>query len=540
MEVVLLESKKIVKLLEVKTEIPLSDKMEDPSVIEPTESIKIVFSENLDMNTVSEGIKLYNVKSNLAEVEVDVKIISDENIPSVIYINKSDKSKFTEGEEYKLSINNQVKSLSGASLKEEFINYFAVDYSFNLDAEGILDLNNERTLIVCISDLHLGANDSYSEITKNRDALVDFLNHIRISPNIKELVIAGDLIDEWFVPMKLDTFNGKTQLDFVKSVAFNNKPVIDAFNRIIKDGNVKVTYVPGNHDLLINSGDIQGIMPGISEARDVKGLGAYVPVDFPELIIEHGHRYNFYCAPDYSNRSITQTDSILPPGYFFTRMATSSVIQGRHKREYSLPVVNKNELGEDQYHYFLYWNVWKVLVTDFPVKEGLDEKVINTGIDGFNDFYAINDVLPYQNSDNSYIDLNLYKGIIETWEERQDKNLVPVKIPIEEAVLKGTYASHLDEQSSVQYFNNADSDKRIVVFGHSHEARVITSFNEEQGKHVYVNSGTWIDKNKCTMTFVVITPQKGDDSAPAYVTIYQYSPSGDIKKLESQALINLK
>ena len=124
--------------------------------------------------------------------------------------------------------------------------------------------------------------------------------------------------------------------------------------------------------------------------------------------------------------------------------------------------------------------------------------------------------------------------------ERQDKNLVPVKIPIEEAVLKGAYASHLDEQSSVQYFNNSDSDKRIVVFGHSHEARVITSFNEEQGKHVYVNSGTWIDNNKCTMTFVVITPQKSKDSAPAYVSIYQYSPSGDIKKLESQALTKLK
>lgn len=151
-----MESKKIVKLLEVKTEIYLSDKIENPSVIEPTEPIKIVFSENLDMNTVSEGIKLYKVKSNLAEEEEeDVKIISDENSPSVLNINKSDKSTFTEGEAYKLSINKEVKSVSGASLEEEFINYFAVDYSFNLDAEGILDLNNEKTLIVCISDLHL-------------------------------------------------------------------------------------------------------------------------------------------------------------------------------------------------------------------------------------------------------------------------------------------------------------------------------------------------------------------------------------------------
>ena len=370
--------------------------------------------------------------------------------------------------------------------------------------------------------------------------MVDFLNHVRISPNIKELVIAGDLIDEWFVPMNLDTFNGKTQLDFVKSVAFNNKPVIDAFNNIINDGKVKVTYVPGNHDLLINSEDIQSIMPGVSQVRDVRGLGAYSPPDFPELIIEHGHRYNFYCAPDSSNRSITETDSILPSGYFFTRIATSSVIEGRPKRDSPLPIVNKNELGEDQYHYFLYWNVWKGLMTEFPVNEGLDEKVINTGIDGFNDFYAINDILPYQNSEDDYIDLNLYKGVIESWDERQSNNLVPIKIPIEEAVLKGTLASHLDDQSGVQFFNNPDSDKRIVIFGHSHEARVIASVNENQEKNVYVNSGTWIDKNKCTMTFVVVIPQKSKDSAPTFVNLCQYSPSGDIKKLDSQALTNLK
>ena len=394
---------------------------------------------------------------------------------------------------------------------------------------------------MCISDIHLGANDSYAEINRNRDALVNFLNQVRVSPNVKELVIAGDLIDEWFVPMDLDTFNGKTQLDFVKAVALNNKPVIDAFNRIIKDGKIKVTYVPGNHDLLIDSEDIQSVMPGISEARDIKGLGAYTPVDFPEVVIEHGHRYNFYCAPDFSNRSITKTDSILPPGYFFTRMATSSVIQGCPKRNDLLPSVNKNKLGEVQYLYFLYWNVWKGLITSFPVKEGLDEKIISTGIDGFTDFYAINDILPYQNSEEGYIDVKLHKGIIESWGERQNNNLVPVKIHAEEAVLKGALASHLDDQSSVQYFNNPNSNKRIVVFGHSHEARVITSFNRKQEKNVYVNSGTWIDKNKYpTMTFVVIIPQKNKDSAPVYVNLYQYSPGGDIKKLDSQALTNLK
>jgi hypothetical protein len=28
------------------------------------------------------------------------------------------------------------------------------------------------------------------------------------------------------------------------------------------------------------------------------GLGTYSPVGYPQIAIEHGHRYNFFCAPD--------------------------------------------------------------------------------------------------------------------------------------------------------------------------------------------------------------------------------------------------
>jgi len=47
-------------------------------------------------------------------------------------------------------------------------------------------------------------------------------------------------------------------------------------------------------------------------------LQAKFIVNQPEIVIEHKHRYNFSVALDpISNRSITQSDSILPPGYFF-------------------------------------------------------------------------------------------------------------------------------------------------------------------------------------------------------------------------------
>ena len=255
-------------LLSVKTDIPFSDKIGDPALINSKGSLNLVFNNDLDLDTVSDGIKLFKITSDNTEIEEDIIVDKIGNSLKALNISRSDNSKFTEGDEYKLSISN-IRSLGGASLKEDFNNYFAIDYTFNLDMDGISDLNNERSLVVCISDIHLGANDSYSEITKNREALVNFLNQIRTSPNVKELIIVGDLIDEWFIPMNLETFNGKTQRDFVKSVAFNNKPVIDAFNNIINDNNVKVTYVPGNHDILIDYDDIQSIMPGVNQARDV-------------------------------------------------------------------------------------------------------------------------------------------------------------------------------------------------------------------------------------------------------------------------------
>jgi len=161
----------MVKSLNVEMNIPFSDKVENPSVIDSTERIKLVFSEDLDTGTIKDGIKLYKVKSDGKKQAVDFKIDIDENSLSVLYINKSEA--ISEGEEYKLSITDKVQSVSGSSLKEEFATYFAVDYSFDLTSEGISDLNNHRTLIICISDLHLGANDAYAELTTNRDALVN-------------------------------------------------------------------------------------------------------------------------------------------------------------------------------------------------------------------------------------------------------------------------------------------------------------------------------------------------------------------------------
>ncbi len=58
---------------------------------------------------------------------------------------------------------------------------------------------NEKNMIVIISDMHLGADTSYAECVKNRGPLEKILKHVKSSPNVNELVIAGDLVDEWFI-----------------------------------------------------------------------------------------------------------------------------------------------------------------------------------------------------------------------------------------------------------------------------------------------------------------------------------------------------
>ena len=65
--------------------------------------------------------------------------------------------------------------------------------------------NNERDKIVIISDLHLGNDLTYSENVKHLKRLEEFLGEVRSSGKVKELVIAGDMFAEWYIPTRSET-----------------------------------------------------------------------------------------------------------------------------------------------------------------------------------------------------------------------------------------------------------------------------------------------------------------------------------------------
>jgi UDP-2,3-diacylglucosamine pyrophosphatase LpxH len=402
--------------------------------------------------------------------------------------------------------------------------------------------SSERNMIVVVSDIHLGADIAYAECNKNLGALENLLRQIRVAPTIKELVIAGDLIDEWFVPATTDTYQGKDQSDFVRRVAATNKGVFDAINQIIQEKNITVTYVPGNHDLGITAENVSLILPGINQARDAQGLGTYTPADLPVLAIEHGHRYNFACAPDpISNKDIAP-GSFLPTGYFFTRIATLHVVQNCIVAGDTLAVVIPNTSGDiSQRLAFGYWESWKGLIEAFPIENKFDNKIIVTNINGFTDTYAINDIVPYQLTSGGFISMNLFKNVQDTWEARQNTNNVAVHIPVAQAMANQTNNDSTDYQAKVQYFMNPESNVRIVVFGHTHHAEIIPSVNHNGLRSIYANSGTWIDSNPgtdmTTMNFVVITPQSSGDFSQTYVKLYDIEDNV-IKKLAVDSLLH--
>ena len=385
---------------------------------------------------------------------------------------------------------------------------------------------NERNMILVISDIHLGADLSYAECRKNLPALEKLLNNIKASPNVKELVIAGDLIDEWFVPANIDTYQGKDQADFVKRVAAANNGVFNVLNSIIQEGKILVIYVPGNHDLSITAASIEAVLPGISQAREtVQGLGTYSPPDYPYIAIEHGHRYNFFCAPDpISNQKVAE-GTIMPPGYFFTRVAALYVAQGHPAQHNTIPVITPNTTGsESQDLLFRYWKDWAMTLKMFPINNTFDEQIILTNVNGFTGKFSVNDLLPHQIKAGGLIEVNLYNGTQDNWEARQTLCNVAVHTPASRSIDSVMSATETDYQSSLQYFMNPASAKRIVVFGHTHGPKILAAESYDHKKCIYANSGTWIDHNpnQTTMNFVVITPQSNEASSKTYVKLYNF------------------
>lgn len=401
--------------------------------------------------------------------------------------------------------------------------------------------NSVREKIVVISDLHLGSDLSYSENVRHLKWLEQFLKEVRSSATVKELVIGGDMLDEWYVPTRTNTYGNGTQADFVRKSVAANQAMFDVLNGIIKDKQIKVTYVPGNHDMGFTPENVAIAMPGVNQARDKDekyGLGTYSPDGYPEIFIEHGHRYDFFCELTPGANESEAPGATLPPGYFFARLAANSFTDPTTKEEATkVPnVVLNDETNAEQKSKHIYYKLWKEVMSNvIYVKDSFTEPIIKTNVGNYTKTYAIEDILPKNDPKDGSIQMKLYNDLFtqKNWEERQTYNGVDRLQNIDEAILGSFYTEFIDNQAKRQYFENpSKTEARIVVFGHTHLPK-IESYKNLKGKDcVYVNSGTWedqktrdkkaaIDQDNLKMDFVVLTPMKGANRK-MQVGLYQY------------------
>ena len=397
---------------------------------------------------------------------------------------------------------------------------------------GVTEEADKRTEIAVISDLHLYVDDSYSRTDFNKQTIVDFLSMIRESESVAELVINGDMIDEWVIPMDY-TITSLADLD--DKIVENNRDIVDAVNAIIADGAIQVTYIPGNHDMTFSEEEAERIFPGINQVRDAEGLGTYTALN-GEAAIEHGHRYNFICGPDpISNKDLTGSgSSILPCGYFLTRIAVTSALEGAAGTPSAIPMISQDQADATQTAYYAYNMGLAAILSQLPLSESLSDAVIKTNFDGYTDTYAIGDLLPYQD-ENGEVKINLYDGVIENWTERQTQNQVAVPLDVMTALMNAGSNDFTDSLAQTEYLDGG-STARIVVFGHTHAAKITTSENSAGEKVIYANSGSWRDSapDYPLNTYLIITP--ATDASAAVASLYQYLEDGTSELLQQEDL----
>jgi UDP-2,3-diacylglucosamine pyrophosphatase LpxH len=356
----------------------------------------------------------------------------------------------------------------------------------------------ERNKLVFISDLHMNVDADYSWLVNHALDLASFLDNVNTRDDVAELIILGDMLDDWVSPAEY------TPQTFADIIAANySTRVVPALQEVCDNPNIAVTYVTGNHDMLSfeseNKEVIANAFPGMTIISDSPGLGAYSSDNV--IWAEHGHRYTLFNAPDIWSRP----DGHLPLGYFISRLvASKSVTSGKL---YTMPDVldrfvklpaqvlrhmqggsGNNALSREMDGPFDDAFIIAVFtaISRWTGHRAWD-RITMDGIDGF-----ITD--PFVGA----ITL-MYDTIFSGWPSRQDI------VSNYEAVLNDLRLNGVADL----LFEMPDHIKdmypftpRIILFGHTHQAAF--QYNGGEVDTIYANTGTWVDSKPMTWVEVEI------------------------------------
>jgi UDP-2,3-diacylglucosamine pyrophosphatase LpxH len=367
----------------------------------------------------------------------------------------------------------------------------------------------------------------YSWFGENADALQDFVEKVQEDETVRELVILGDLFDEWLIPFDTKPFDGTVSdsREYFHAVrdAPTNRSIFDTLAEIAGGGEIHLVYVPGNHDMLMDNATLDELLSGAVFEGNIPGLGSHSPVE--GVMMEHGHRYDFFNSP----QQLVNPDHILPPGYFVSRLwAAGMEAEADQKGALSAEETDEGPFGDRELAFPLAWDVALIYTEgQFPalIPPSLNEPVIlMSGIDGYADPFS------FEGAKEMYVN-----GSIETlWPDTQDQNGVQATMPVAISILNGH--SDLFVEAEVEYLENEGRGIRIVVFGHTHEPMLDVYPPGDQHTGIYANTGSWVNEASAgyiggsaykVRTFVVYRPAVWTGSDLDVVTLYQYNLSDD-------------
>ena len=369
-----------------------------------------------------------------------------------------------------------------------------------------------RNKLVFISDLHMNVDGAYSWLVKHALDLARFLNNVNTRDDVAELVILGDLLDDWVSPVKY------TPQTFADILAANyNNGVVPAVQAICHNPNIAVTYVTGNHDMLSfesqNKEVIANAFPGMTIISDSPGLGAYTRDNV--IWAEHGHRYCLFNAPDTWSRS----GGHLPMGYFISRLAASkSVAEGQI---YTTPdVLDWFVKSPAEVNKYLqqggYGGEVGNIIDDVFIIAVFNAIALWSGHWPWDKFTMDN--LDKYSSDPSVEDIAFtYDTIFSGWPSRQD--IVDHYEAVWNDLGNLNSAANLIFEMPERIKDMYPFKPRIILFGHTHQAAF--QYHSGEVETIYANTGTWIDSKP--MTWVEIQITAGDDGQNFYeVSLWFY------------------
>lgn len=483
----------------------------DGMVAYDADRVVLKFSLPVDPQTLEGNIVLRDQNGELTaacDVAVERTDVSNQTVSLVWREGYAFKASW----KYAVVVGTGVASTAGEALAcPETLTFVTTSRPLFEAADGAV-----RSKIVVISDLHLNqqraADEGYGIFTENGALLAQFLENVRNSAEIKELIVLGDLMDMWVVPMDYATFDSTVPdaSAYFHSVADAavNKDIIDGLNALADEGVIRFTYVPGNHDMLLTEAIFRSIFPNGVWQGGAQGTGVYSPE--PGIACEHGHNYDVFNAPD----MMTTPGSLLPPGYFITRIyATKNLMTAA-----ALQSVSPQSTAQEV-EYVAAFDV-AVVAIDVPDLD-LDAPQIVTGVDGYTQIYSVNG------------GRDIYTPTIgPDWQQRQVNNGVYRPELFEAGILNASglfWFGTLEESATVQYL--LPDRARIAVFGHTHRAMIRK--NVWTAEKIYANSGTWIDDRHVAAdalgrTCVVINSAAATGSEVDVVTVYQCQSDGTL------------